>query len=277
MVRSTTHGRGHAVGRREVARRSLKHDERGRGPAAAGRPRASRARAGISVQRRAPRGTDHQLAPAAAAPPCRANAGRLSASRTRRRRAHHLVESRRCGLSITDSRSSNFGEVTTFPETRRRQQKPSEVGPVPRRELDLTRHIEDRIRHAIESACVRGGGSGQRRSSAASASASFRHDMALVTEDEEGDGVSAAELRAKAAGRRPKQATGRGRAPNSRLAREPQPPVVAALAQARHLRRAHLRPASMLVLPSGGSRGASITMATTPSRSSRSRTGSRAG
>jgi hypothetical protein len=93
----------------------------------------------------------------------------------------------------------------------------------------------------------------------------FRHDMALVTEDEEGNEVevSAAELRAKAGKPdKPKQATApkKGAASNSRLAREPQPP-----SWRRSLKRGGIFGALIFILvvfvmPSGGSRGASIAM-----------------
>ena len=93
----------------------------------------------------------------------------------------------------------------------------------------------------------------------------FRHDMALVTEDEEGNEVevTAAELRAKAGKPdKPKQATPakKGAPANSRLAREPQPP-----SWQRSLKRGGIFGALIFILvvfvmPSGGSRGASIAM-----------------
>src|SRR3954452_24975317 len=93
----------------------------------------------------------------------------------------------------------------------------------------------------------------------------FRHDMALVTEDEEGNEVevSAAELRAKKGKPdKPKQATAakKGTASNSRLGREPQPP-----SWRRSLKRGGLFGALIFILvvfvmPSGGSRSVSVAM-----------------
>jgi len=93
----------------------------------------------------------------------------------------------------------------------------------------------------------------------------FRHDMALVTEDEEGNEVevSAAELRAKAGKPdKPKQATAakKGSSSGARLPREPQPP-----SWQRSLKRGGIFGALIFILvvfvmPSGGSRGASIAM-----------------
>jgi hypothetical protein len=93
----------------------------------------------------------------------------------------------------------------------------------------------------------------------------FRHEMALVTEDEEGNEVevTAAELRAqKGKPEKPKQATAakKGAPRNTRAVREPQPP-----SWRRSLKRGGLFGALIFILvvfvmPSGGSRGASIAM-----------------
>ena len=94
---------------------------------------------------------------------------------------------------------------------------------------------------------------------------SFRHDMELVRRDEEGNeiAVTAKEIRAeKGKPEKPKQATAakKGAAANSRLAREPQPP-----SWQRSLKRGGIFGALIFILvvfvmPSGGSRGASIAM-----------------
>ena len=93
----------------------------------------------------------------------------------------------------------------------------------------------------------------------------FRHDMALVTEDEEGNEVevTAAELRAKQGKPdKPKQATAakKGSARPARTGREPQPP-----SWRRSLKRGSLFGGLIFILvvfvmPSGGSRGASVAM-----------------
>src|SRR5262245_20885789 len=93
----------------------------------------------------------------------------------------------------------------------------------------------------------------------------FRHDMTLVTEDEEGNEVevTAAELRAKQGkADKPKQATAakKGNARPARTGREPQPP-----SWRRSLKRGSLFGGLIFILvvfvmPSGGSRGASVAM-----------------
>jgi hypothetical protein len=94
---------------------------------------------------------------------------------------------------------------------------------------------------------------------------SFRHEYGFVTYDEEGNEVevSAAELRAKQGKPdKPKQATGakKGTARPARTGREPQPP-----SWRRSIRRGSLFGALIFILvvfvmPSGGSRSASVAM-----------------
>jgi hypothetical protein len=93
----------------------------------------------------------------------------------------------------------------------------------------------------------------------------FRHDIPLVIRDEEGNEVevSASELRAQQGKpEKPKQATAakKGTSSNTRSGREPQPP-----SWQRSLKRGGMFGALIFVLvvfvmPSGGSRGASVAM-----------------